>query len=89
MSGIRGQGRGPHCASQRRRNRIEIIPRDLLGAPYITPVSALSSNRSLSSVEAASVAQLWCRPSCLSCAGWHPLVLGSVHRASREAVTAG
>jgi hypothetical protein len=50
MSGIRGQGRGPCRASQRRRNRIEIPARDLLGAPYITPVSALSSNRSPSSI---------------------------------------
>jgi hypothetical protein len=50
MFGIQGQGRGSRRASQRRRNRTEICARGLLGARYGTSFSALSSNRSPSSI---------------------------------------
>jgi hypothetical protein len=84
MSGIRGQGRGPCRAPRRRRNRIEIPARGLLGAPYSTPFSAVSSNRSPSPIQTARVAQLRCRPNRRRFAAWRSGACG----ARRQAQTA-
>jgi hypothetical protein len=84
MSGIRGQGRGQCRAPRRRRNRIEIPARGLLGAPYSTPFSAVSSNRSPSPIQTARVAQLRCRPNRRRFAAWRSGACG----ARRQAQTA-